>query len=161
MLLLCSWMEIIFLNSASSRPTITIGKLVVVNPATSYDRTRWPILGPLIANSGSVFPALGVGNTLLNYLLQVFVHFMTATIAVAALQPQQVLNIGRRMISRINSSNTAVDEVSVLLQSFSRASEQLPADTLQWRLKEWLLLGTFLMNEHLICSLFAIRTGSI
>mmetsp|Transcript_30700 Transcript_30700/g.42027 ORF Transcript_30700/g.42027 Transcript_30700/m.42027 type:complete len:213 (+) Transcript_30700:254-892(+) len=49
------------------------------------------------------------------------------------------------MINRINSTNTASDEISGL---FSRASEQLPADTLQWRLKEWLLLGTFLMNDR-------------
>ena len=107
-----------------------ISRLVLVNPATSYDRTQWPIVGPLIASSGPAFPFLGISALMLT-----------------AVERNQFFRIGQQISDRINSTESAIEEITKMVEGGGSIMDLLPPDTLNFRLKEWLLLGTFLMND--------------
>lgn len=106
-----------------------VSKIVLVNPATSYDQTSWPIVGPLIASTGPAFPFVGI-----------------ATLLATAVQGDQFVRIGQKIADRINSTESAIQELNELAASSSLITDLLPPATLNWRLKEWLLLGNFLME---------------
>ena len=65
-----------------------------------------------------------------------------------AVQRDQFLYIGRQIVSRINSSDSAVRELNILLSAGTKITDLLPPETLRWRLNEWLQLGAFLMNDR-------------
>ena len=47
-----------------------VRKLVLVNPATSYDKTNWPLLGEIVAKSPNrIFPAVGLDTLLGNHFI--------------------------------------------------------------------------------------------
>jgi hypothetical protein len=139
-----------------------IERLVLVNPATSYDRTIWPLLGNLIAKSGSAFPAVGIGmnlytiNTLIiclyilqwNLNLSTYFSAMTAALMATVVQPEQFISVGQVIAARINSTDAAIKEMNELLATGSKLVDLMPPETLKWRLNEWLLLGSFLMNDR-------------
>ena len=79
-----------------------------------------------------------------------------------AVQRDQFLRIGRQIMNRINSTASARAEVENAIQIGSQIMKLLPPSTLEWRLKEWLLLGSFLMNDRclrLISMLFSIESS--
>lgn len=132
------------------RRSISIERLVLINPATSYDRTQWPTIGPLIANSGAAFPAVGVGKFCCsNSQSSLSPRILgAATLMLTAVQREQFLRIGRQIVARINSTESAVEVMNSLIKSGSRITELLPPATLSWRLRKWLMNGAFLMNTR-------------
>ena len=42
---------------------ICIERLMVINPATSYDRTGWPVIQPILSKAGNAFPGLRTGES--------------------------------------------------------------------------------------------------
>lgn len=120
------------IRAASETNTSTISQLVLINPATSYDRTIWPTLGAAIANvPQSIFPAVGI-----------------ATLLATAVEPAQIRKIGEKVISRMNSTEAVVTEVRALLESGNKLVEVLPQSTLEWRLDKWLAGGNFIINNR-------------
>ena len=71
-----------------------------------------------------------------------------ATLMATAVQRDQFFYIGRQIVSRINSSDSAVRELNILLSAGTKITDLLPPETLRWRLNEWLQLGAFLMNDR-------------
>ena len=125
-------------------------KCILVNPATSYGRTNWPLAGPLIAATGPLFPVIGV-----------------MTLMATAVERNQFLRIGRQIADRINTTEDAVREISNLVEAGSSVTELLSPETLNFRLKEWLLIGNSLtsakklakMNGEIFCLLISNSTA--
>lgn len=105
-------------------------KLVLVNPATSFDRTNWNTVAPLLTNTGAAFPMVGM-----------------ATLLATAVEFDQFQRIGRKIIDRINSTETAIIEMNLLFESSKTITERLPPETLDWRISKWLSTGSYLMNS--------------
>lgn len=93
-----------------------VSNLVLINPATSFDRTAWPILAPMIANSGTSLPLFGVATQI------------------------------QRLLGGISSSETALSAMSSIFDNGKVFTEQLSADTINWRVKKWFGLGASLME---------------
>jgi pimeloyl-ACP methyl ester carboxylesterase len=112
-------------------PRGKIGKLVLINPATSYEQTSWPLLSRLVVESGSLYPAAGIG-----------------TLMLTAIQPQQIVRVGDQIMKRINgSTERAIDEARALLASGELITTLLPPDTLRHRLDQWLGVGAYVMRD--------------
>ena len=107
-----------------------VSKLVLVNPATSYDQTSWSNLGSLISKSGPVFPTLGA-----------------LTLALTVVEPYQIQFIGNQIIQRINTTEDAIREIGEMLNAPNVLATLLPPSTLQWRLSQWLQVGCNIMED--------------
>ena len=108
-----------------------VSKLVLINPATSYEQTTWNVLGPMIANAGPAFPLVGLSALL-----------------ATAVEMKQVQRITNMIASRINSTESAFKELNNLLEVGLRVVALLPPATLQHRLKLWLNYGSGIMRER-------------
>eukprot|EP01035_Chromulina_nebulosa_P020813 gene20813-26981_t len=106
-----------------------ISKLVIINPATSYQQTPWQLTGPLIASTGPAFPLVSV-----------------ATLLAVAVEPTQFQRIGQSIVDRINSTETAIIEIQNLIQAGYKILDTLPPDTLNHRLDKWLGLGSAILE---------------
>lgn len=107
-------------------------KLLLINPATSYAQTAWPTIGPLLTNAPDfLFPFLGIG-----------------VLMAVAVEPRQITEIGQQIVNRINSTEDALRELQTLTDSASTILDILPQGTLDWRLREWLGKGVFLMEDR-------------
>ena len=106
-----------------------VSKLILVNPATSYDSTNWPILGSLITNSGPIFPIAGL-----------------STLIATSIETYQIESIGRKIIDRIKTIDDFVYEANLLYNSSQEMTNILNPETLQWRLSKWLESGSFLLK---------------
>lgn len=123
-----------------------VNKLILVNPATSYDRTPWNTLGPLVASTGPAFPVVGI-STLLATVVEV----------------NQLETIGRPILERINTIEDLQEELNKLLSASETVTKLLSPDTLNHRLSKWLEGGTFLMKDRYkeitVPTLILIGTG--
>lgn len=120
-----------------------VSRMVLVNPATSIADTPWRSIAPLIARTGPLYPAVGI-----------------STLLASSLQPQQVIAIGQRVIEEMRATPDRSDAVDRVIEEFkplTNLPDALPADTLSWRLKEWLDTGNFLVKDLLS----TIRTPSL
>lgn len=107
-----------------------IDKLILINPATSFDRTNWNVVAPIIASTGVAFPVIGVSA-----LLATAVDFA------------QIQRIGSKMASLMTTAddvvkfmNSSVDNVKYLLNS-------IPPETLNWRISKWFGIGISVMKN--------------
>jgi len=114
----------------SLRAKSHVSKTILVNPATSFDKTVWPAVGNLISNAGPAFGMLGA-----------------ATIAMTSVEPYQVQLFGRQILDRINSTEDALREIGELLESPNLLAQMLPPATLRWRLSGWIRTGVHLMSD--------------
>lgn len=108
-----------------------ISKLILVNPATSFDQTNWPYLGNVISRTGPAFPVVGV-----------------ATLLATAVEPTQFQRIGRSIVDRINSTESAIYELTNLIESGTTLTNLLPPETLRHRLSKWLQSGTKILQNR-------------
>ena len=107
-----------------------ISNMVLINPATSFGRTRWETLGPLIANTGRAFPLVGL-----------------ATLLSTAVDPDQFQRVGRKIISSINGTDSAVKLLNNMFDSAKELTALLSPKTLNWRVSKWLGEGSFIMEN--------------
>jgi pimeloyl-ACP methyl ester carboxylesterase/1-acyl-sn-glycerol-3-phosphate acyltransferase len=116
-----------------SNQSCNVDRIVLVNPATSFDRTSWSLGGRAIASTpGNLFPVLGV-----------------VTLLATVVQPKQISRVGDSIRSRVNSVNSLVDELNGLLAAGNEITKVLPAETLEWRLSKWLDTGSRLVSPRL------------
>ena len=114
----------------ASRAKSKVSKVVLVNPATSFDQTMWPILGSLISNLGPGFAPIG-----------------TAALALTVVEPYQIQLFGQEILDRIQSTEDAIREIGDLLNTPNKVATRLPPETLRWRLNNWLKSGTYIMEN--------------
>jgi len=105
-------------------------QLVIINPATSFDRTSWNSIGPFIANTGEAFPLVGA-----------------ATLLATAVEVEQFQRLGKPIMDRINSTESALLELNNMFAMSKLITDILPPETLNWRLSKWLATGSSLMSE--------------
>ena len=117
--------------SLRSKEKALVSKLILVNPATSYDRTPWSTLGPLVASTGPAFPVVGI-----------------STLLATVIEPNQIETIGRPILDRINTIDDLQKELNSLLAASETVTKLLSPDTLNHRLTKWLGGGTFLMKDR-------------
>jgi len=113
----------------SRRPDL-VSKLVLINPATNFDETDWASVGPLVANTGPLYPLIG-----------------GATLLFTGVTPDQFVRIGQQMVERVQSSESPQQELTSLLGDMLKLTEFLPPETLQWRLEQWLKVGSFVIKD--------------
>ena len=106
-----------------------ISKLVLINPATSFDRTNWNVLAPIIASTGRAFPLIG----------------MSALLA-TAVDMSQIQRVGLRVASKLKSPAIAVDVFTNLFNAGIALLDLIPAETLNWRIQQWFTVGTSIMR---------------
>ena len=106
-----------------------ISKLVLINPATSFDRTAWPILAPLIASSGAAFPLVGLAT-------------MLSTMSDVA----QIQRLGQKVISTISSPGSAVNALTNIFETGRTYTEQLSSESFNWRISKWFGVGASIMT---------------
>lgn len=112
-----------------------ISRLVLLNPATSIADTPWRSIAPLIASTGPLYPVVGF-----------------STLLASSIQPQQIFAIGERIAQEVRGMTDRKEITNKIMQEFKPLTElpgTLPADTLVWRLKEWLDTGNFLAKDVL------------
>lgn len=106
-----------------------IAQLVLVNPATSYDRTNWNIVAPLLAGTGIAFPVFGISALL-----------------ATAVDIAQIRRVGGKVISSISSPDSAVEIFSNLFEAGKYLLDLIPPATLNWRISKWFGAGTSIME---------------
>ena len=122
----------LFATYVAFRRPNKISKLILVNPATSYERSGWPVFGQIIANTPKqIFPLVGISTLLLT-----------------AVEIDQFTRIGQSIVSQINSTETAVQVFNSLLDSANNVTTLLAPDTLNWRLTKWLAKGNFYLDNR-------------
>ena len=107
-----------------------ISNLVLLNPSSSYDRTLWPLIGPYVANAGRAYGISGV-----------------AVAAVTMVQPNQIITQAKNIIGRIRSVDDSVREAQAIINIPKLVTSLLPAETLKWRLRAWLMQGSHIMKD--------------
>ena len=108
----------------------SIAKLVLVNPATSFYRTSWPLLAPVIANSGVAFPFIGI-----------------VALLTSISDASQIQRVGQKLIAGITSTETVVSALNDLIEFGRSNTENISPETLNWRISKWFGVGASLMNE--------------
>ena len=92
------------------------------------------------------------------YLQVIFFHFLfnkgdafplvgIATLLATAVEFDQFQRIGKEIMNKINSTESAVTELNKLLDSSKMITETLPPETLSWRISKWLTTGNYVMND--------------
>jgi pimeloyl-ACP methyl ester carboxylesterase len=117
----------------AARAPDQIATLVLVNPATSIANTPWRSIAPLIASTGPLYPVAGL-----------------STLFASSVQPQQVFSITQRIFQQIQNTSTinmAWKKIVEEFEPFIQLPSALPADTLSWRLQEWLDTGNYLVKD--------------
>ena len=109
-----------------------VSRLVLVNPATSYDSTSWEVTGRIVAASGPAFPLVGL-----------------ATLMATAIDPGQFFRVGNDIMSRVKDAESLQRELNGLLAAGNAVTQTLPPETLRFRLEEWLERGSRLVSPRL------------
>jgi pimeloyl-ACP methyl ester carboxylesterase len=108
-----------------------LSKLVLVNPASAYDQTMWPILGPLVASSGPAYPIVGL-----------------TTLLATCMQPAQLLSLSQPIISAAQQGRMPTKEINDIMETSLPLLDKIQPSVLSWRLKEWLAVGAYVMKEQ-------------
>lgn len=107
----------------------TIGKLILINPATSFDKTNWNLVAPIIASTGIAFPLIG----------------MSALLA-TAVDIAQIQRVGSKIASTMNTTESALKVMTSLFGAGKFLLDLIPAETLNWRIAKWFGAGITVME---------------
>ena len=121
----------LFASYVASKASKLISSLVLINPATSFDRTAWSNLAPIVANTGPAYNVLG-----------------PLIFTVGMVEPEQVVRIGRtafRNLVRAPDPAVYLSDLFALARDFIQL---LPPETVQWRVSRWLEVGNRLMTSR-------------
>ena len=118
----------LFASYVASKESKLISSLVLINPATSFDRTAWSNLAPLVVNTGPAYNVLG-----------------PLIFTVGMVEPEQVIRIGGIALRNLVSAPDPSMYLSDLFALARDFIQLLPPETVQWRISRWLEVGNRLM----------------
>ena len=107
----------------------SVAKLILVNPATSFDRTNWNLVAPIIASTGLAFPVVGISALL-----------------ATAVDLAQIRRYSLRAVSKMNSAESAIKSVNTWIEAGRFLLDLIPPVTLNWRILNWFNAGTSIME---------------
>ncbi len=119
--------------------------LILVNPATSYLRSRLYTLGPPIANAKPILPALQDVQYLYSLIAKLVPLFLDEG---RALRQLTAILSSRGLPSVVNSPQREAYMGRVAFDLPNRLVF-MPKDTLKWRLEEWLEWGCGVFEDRL------------
>ena len=149
----CTWWEnpwgLLSLCVASERPDL-ITRLILVNPASSFDKSAWSVLGPALPSIPNEFwGALPYALTPVLFDPLRMASGLMETIASA--EPQEALEAMTSTVVKLGESIPAVGALA----------EIIPRDTLAHRLDKVLGLGCEYLNRDEYARLRAIDTPTL
>ena len=106
-----------------------VSKLILVNPATSFDRTAWAATEKFIPLTGLAFTPL-------------FTSFVLTTVA----DPSTIYQVATSIVKNINTTEDMARETLSLVSYFNFIRSP---DTLLWRMKQWLDVGNFITKDKI------------
>ena len=132
--------------------------MVLVNPATSFDKTSWDQLGPLLyalkafgepsPTTNPITPYTVLGGTVLSTLVP---------------DRTQITKVGETFLklsnpfNRNNNNNNIVEMISdvqtAMIQGSGTLARTLPPDLVLHRVRDWLLVGSQILTERRLKSL--------
>ena len=125
-----------------------LGALVLVNPATSFDRSGWDLAAPLLTSLQYLAEPTSAGSQ------QITPYSVLGSLILATLIPDkdQQNRIFDTMQNLEGLKNGPVpSRIQSLLdgarEAFITTESRLPPELLDHRLKDWLLVGSSLMNN--------------
>jgi pimeloyl-ACP methyl ester carboxylesterase len=110
-----------------------IAKLILINPATSFDRTNWNLLAPIIASTGRINPIA-------------FPLVAVSVLVSTAVDIAQVRRVGGKIISSIDSTDAAIEVFESLYEAGRFLLDLIPPETLSWRISKWFSTGVSIME---------------
>lgn len=130
-----SFGAVLALSMSISEPQY-ISKLVLINPATSYHQSIWPLLGPLLTRSGPFFPI-----------------FTSLALLLTAIHPHQIIRLAGNIASEVDSVDTARKKLKNTIASGGKLLSALQRDTLLHKLKT-LADGSSLVQARFSLSIY-------
>ncbi|CAM9840074.1 unnamed protein product, partial [Phaeothamnion confervicola] len=139
------------LGLALDRPSLVLA-LFLVNPASSIDRTPWGSLGAALAAVPDVpyraGALLAFAGTIPDFqqvrsTCTFFLKLQVADVAGILLDPR------RDDIPLLRRPAALASRIGDLWGQIGAVADNLPQDTLQWRLREWLAAGAAAVNPRL------------
>lgn len=115
----------------AARSPRLVSNLVLINPATSFDRTAWSLLAPMVVNTGPAYNLLG-----------------PLVFTAGMVEPEQAIRIGGaalRGLVRAADPGAYLNDLLALVGDFVGL---LPPATVRWRVSRWLEVGNRLMTSR-------------
>jgi pimeloyl-ACP methyl ester carboxylesterase len=124
--------------------------MVLVNPATSFDESSWDVIAPILTTLGKVTEPRESSRS--PFALP-SVYSLVGGLTLSAVIPSQqqtrrILNTFLQIRS-IRDPSRAVETVRGYLDMFQITSEFLPPRLLEHRIKNWLIVGTSVVDSRL------------
>lgn len=121
--------------------------LVLVNPATSFDESSWDVLAPALSAIGFLSE-----NTPMPFGLpspySIIGGLTLSNLIPSSDQFERILNTMVNLDS-LRQVSGAVDSIQGTLESFRLTGEVLPPSLLDHRIKNWMIVGSSLVNPRL------------
>ncbi len=133
------------LNRPAYKDYLDLRGLVLVNPATSYLRSRLYELGPPVADARPLFPALDDIQYIVALLTRLVPLFLDEG---RAMQQLVAILSSKGLPSVINDPQREAYMGRVAFDLPNRLNF-MPKDTLKWRLEEWLEWGCGVFKDRL------------
>lgn len=136
---------------ASARPDL-VTRLILVNPASSFDKSAWPVLGPVLPS---------IPSELWGALPYALTPVLMDPIRMARGIFDKVTDKVVRTNDAIGTMTEAVDELIGMLPALGALAEIIPRDTLAHRLDMVLRLGCEHLNGDDYARLSAITVPTL
>jgi pimeloyl-ACP methyl ester carboxylesterase len=131
--------------SLSEYEHVSLGGLILINPATSYLRSSLYRLGPSVANHTSFLPPI----TFIQYVISLISRLVPLFLDEGKAFQQLVLMLSSKGLPAV--LNTPSREAYLGRVAFDLANRLkfMPQETLKWRLEQWLESGCTLFENRL------------
>ncbi len=123
--------------------------MVLVNPATSFERSSWDIIAPILTTFGKLTQQpepTQIGPFKLPSLYSVVGGLTLSAVIPSQKQYQKILDTFMN-IESIGDPSQITETIQGFLEMFDITSEFLPPDLLEHRIKNWLLVGSSVLVE--------------
>eukprot|EP01041_Mallomonas_annulata_P009671 gene9671-20113_t len=113
----------------TTRSPSLISKIILINPATSFDKTIWTDIDTILPFTRPFYPVL-------------FPAFVMGTVA----SPGTLISITQSVMNKINSTKDMIRETKTLIDY---AKFLTNPDVVRWRITKWIKIGNSLLGNKL------------
>jgi len=127
----------------------TIGGIILVNSATSFDRSSWDTISPLLTTVGKLMEQpepIQLGPFTLPSVYSVVGGLTLSAVIPSQRQYQQIFDTFMSMES-IRDPSLITQTIKGFIDTFDITSNFLPPDLLEHRIKNWLMVGSSIVID--------------